>query len=84
MKTTAPGGGRDDVPGPRVGGRELAGRGPQLELTLSAASSFFCHQVFFDDDPSSSTSLLSSVMDQIKADPFLLRGKLDVRRMKMQ
>jgi len=37
-------------------------RGPGLELTLSFAfSSFFCNQVFFVYDPSSSTSLLSSV-----------------------
>ena len=36
--------------------------GPGLELTLSFAfSSFFCNQVFFVYDPSSSTSLLSSV-----------------------
>jgi len=37
-------------------------RGPELELTLSFSfSSFFCNQVFFVYDPSSSTSLLSSV-----------------------
>jgi len=36
-------------------------RGPGQELTLSFASSFFCCQVFFVYDPSSSTSLLSSV-----------------------
>ena len=50
--------------------------GPELELTnigssntgaqdrsspSIATSSFFCNQVFFEDDPSSSTSLLSSV-----------------------
>jgi len=36
-------------------------RGPGQELTLSFGSSFFCNQVFFVYDPSSSTSLLSSV-----------------------
>jgi len=36
-------------------------RGPGRELTLSFGSSFFCSQVFFVYDPSSSTSLLSSV-----------------------
>jgi len=36
-------------------------RGPELELTLTPRSSFFCNQVFFVYDPSSSTSLLSSV-----------------------
>jgi len=36
-------------------------RGPGRELTLSFGSSFFCNQVFFVYDPSSSTSLLSSV-----------------------
>jgi len=35
--------------------------GPEQELTLPSKSSFFCYQVFFDNDPSSSTSLLSSV-----------------------
>ena len=38
----------------------LKERGPGMELTLSF-SSFFCNQVFFVYDPSSSTSLLSSV-----------------------
>ena len=38
----------------------LKERGPGMELPLSF-SSFFCNQVFFDYDPSSSTSLLSSV-----------------------
>ena len=58
----------------------IAGRGPQQELTLSAASSFFCHQVFFDDVPSSSTSLPSSVLDQTKTDPVLARGEIFYRR----
>ena len=44
-------------------------RGPGQELTLSFASSFFCCQVFFVYDPSSSTSLLSSVSsDQEKCE----------------
>ena len=45
-------------------------RGPGRELTLSfIGSSFFCDQVFFVYDPSSSTSLLSSVSsDQEKCD----------------
>jgi len=44
-------------------------RGPGQELTLSFGSSFFCNQVFFVYDPSSSTSLLSSVSsDQGKCD----------------
>lgn len=42
-------------------------RGPGQELTLSFGSSFFCNQVFFVYDPSSSTSLLSSAMGQTKA-----------------
>jgi hypothetical protein len=34
---------------------------------VAPQSSFFCNQVFFDYDPSSSTSLLSSAMGQTKA-----------------
>ena len=51
-------------PGP---GQELADSdtenhwGPGQELTQWPQPSFFCNQVFFDYDPSSSTSLLSSV-----------------------
>ena len=35
--------------------------GPVQELSNNCRTSFFCYQVFFDCDPSSSTSLLSSV-----------------------
>jgi len=36
-------------------------KGPVQELAFPSKSSFFCNQVFFDYDPSSSSSLLSSV-----------------------
>jgi len=36
-------------------------KGPVQELSFPSESSFFCNQVFFDYDPSSSTSLLSSI-----------------------
>jgi len=42
--------------------QEKEERGPSQELALSSSSSvIFCNQVFFDNGPSSSTSLLSSV-----------------------
>lgn len=41
--------------------------GPGQELTQWPQPSFFRNQVFFDYDPSSSTSLLSSAMGQTKA-----------------
>ena len=57
-------------------------RGPGQELTLSfVGSSFFCDQVFFDYDPSSSTSLLSSVSsDQEKCDrEVMVKVMVDLR-----
>ena len=40
--------------------RNVGDWGPYLELTQPLISSFFSYQVFFDYDPSSSSSLLSS------------------------
>jgi len=56
-------------------------RGPGRELTLSFGSSFFCNQVFFVYDPSSSTSLLSSVSsDQGKCErEVMVKVMVDLR-----
>lgn len=45
----------------RTGLHQKKEQGPEQELACSSKSSFFCNQVFFVYDPSSSTSLLSSV-----------------------